>query len=72
VGLFQKEPAVVLGTLGTVAVAAYAKWQGLEVEDVLVQIGGLVATFLAIRAKVTPAAEKVVNRVRDLRNDDRF
>lgn len=62
--LFRREPVAVLGTLVTVLVAAFAKWRGLEVEEVLAQVAALGATFAVIRAKVTPFIEGAVGRVK--------
>lgn len=67
--LFQREPARVLGYIGTVLVVVFAKWRGLSYEEAAVTLAGLVATVEGIRAKVTPYAEGAVDRYRELRGD---
>lgn len=67
-GLFKREPALVIGSVVTLLVAAYAYWRGLSVEEVLVQAAGLVAAFVAIRSRVTPYVQGALDEVNRLRN----
>lgn len=64
--MFQREPTRVIGYIVTALVAAYAKWQGLETEDVLAQLGALIVGVEAIRTKVTPYIESVQRFRNDL------
>jgi hypothetical protein len=62
VNLFKREPALVIGTVATVLVCAYAYWRGLSVEEVLVQVAALGATFVAVRSQVTPYVDGMFNK----------
>ena len=65
--LFKREPALVLGSLVTALVTAYAYWRGLEVGEVLLQAAALVAGFVAVRSRVTPYVEGALNEYNRLR-----
>jgi hypothetical protein len=65
--LFQREPALVIGSLVTAAVFAFAKWRGVDTGTVLVQAGAVLAAFTAVRAKVTPYVEGALGKVKDAR-----
>lgn len=67
--VLSREPSLVIGTVVTALVAAYAKWRGLEVQDVLVQAGVLLAGFAAVRAKVTPYVDRVLEFRKGLHRD---
>jgi hypothetical protein len=62
--LFQREPALVIGSVVTVLVTIYAYWRGLEVGEVLLQLGALIASFVAVRSRVTPYIESGLSKVR--------
>jgi hypothetical protein len=65
--LFQREPALVIGSVVTALVTVYAYWRGLEVGEVLVQLAALIASFVAVRARVTPYVKGALGEVNRLR-----
>jgi hypothetical protein len=65
--VFKREPTLVIGTIVTALVTVYAYWRGLDAGEVLVQLAALVASFVAIRAKVTPYVEGGISEVNRLR-----
>jgi hypothetical protein len=67
VSLFRREPTLVIGTIATLLVCAYAYWRGLSVEEVLIQVAALAATFVAVRSRVTPYVSGVLEDVKRFR-----
>jgi hypothetical protein len=61
--LFKREPALVIGTVVSLLVCAYAVWRGLSIQEVLVQLAGLVAAFIYVRSRVTPYVQHEVDRI---------
>lgn len=62
--MFRREPALVIGSIVTVLVSFFAHWRGEDVEGVLAQAAALIASFVAVRARVTPYVRRVLEEVR--------
>lgn len=60
--LWKREPALVIGTVVSILVCAYAWWRGLTIEEVLVQLATLAAAFVFVRSRVTPYIQHEVDR----------
>jgi hypothetical protein len=65
--MFKREPALVIGSVVTALVSIYAYWRGLDVGEVLVQLAALIASFVAVRARVTPYVKGGISEVNRLR-----
>jgi len=67
--LFQREPALVIGSVVTALVTVYAYWRGLDVGEVLVQLAALIASFVAVRSRVTPYVQGALNEYNRVRGN---
>lgn len=65
--LWQREPALVIGTVVTAAVVVFAKYRGVDTATVVAQAVALYASFVAVRSRVTPYVEGAIKEYERLR-----